>query len=71
MQDYLKIQQQTRAQQAQRLLRSNGIASVLRRDAAPGRDGCGFALFVRGDVTRALSLLRAAGIPADRAGDGR
>ena len=54
---------QTLASRAQQLLRSNGIAAVLRRNTNPDpKEGCSFALYVRTDPAEARRLLHRAGL---------
>ena len=47
----------------QKLLESNGISAYVERNPFPNsREGCGYGLRVQGDVSRAVSILEAAGV---------
>ena len=62
--NYMKFSTATTGAAAQQLLRSNGIVSALKRNPKPDhREGCTFALYVRGDIRSAERLVRRAGIP--------
>lgn len=55
---YIKFENQTAGEKARQLLLSRGISSQLRRNPNPNRkEGCNFALFVKGDVYRAFDIL--------------
>ncbi len=60
---YIKFESQTMGQKARSLLMKNGINSSLRRNPNPNRkQGCNFALFVRGDTYRAFDIINNASI---------
>lgn len=68
MPGYLKLDSLTAAQSAKRLLQRHAIRAAVRRDPQPDRRrGCGFALFLFGDETRARELLQAHGFSFERA----
>lgn len=55
---YIKFENQTAGEKARQLLLSKGISSQLRRNPNPNRkEGCNFALFVKGDVYKAFDIL--------------
>lgn len=55
---YIKFESQTHGEMARQLLFSKGIASSLRRNPNPDRkQGCNFALFVKGDIYNAFDIL--------------
>lgn len=55
---YIKFESQTAGEKARQLLAARGIASNLRRNPNPNRkEGCNFALFVKGDVYNAFDIL--------------
>ncbi len=55
---YIKFENQTTGEKARQLLLSKGISSQLKRNPNPNRkEGCNFALFVRGDVYKAFDIL--------------
>ena len=55
---YIKFENQTAGEKARQLLLTKGISSQLRRNPNPNRkEGCNFALFVRGDVYKAFDIL--------------
>ena len=55
---YIKFESQTGGEKARQLLLSKGISSSLRRNPNPNRkEGCNFALFVKGDVYKAFDIL--------------
>ena len=61
--EYIKFSTQTAGEQARRLLQRNGIASTLRRNPNPNhKEGCSYALFVRGNIKQALRLIESANI---------
>ena len=56
---YIKVNSVTHAIKAKNLLNSQGIyAQVIRNDKPDKREGCGYAVFVDGDLSRAESILR-------------
>ncbi len=60
---YIKFAAQTPGEQALRLLRSKGIAATLQKNPHPNqKEGCSYALFVRGNTQNALALIERAGI---------
>ena len=63
MQPYFSFDSLTIAQSAKRLLLRSGIGAAIRRDPHPDRErGCGFALFVQGNMQQAQRLLDAHGL---------
>lgn len=55
---YIKFENQTAGEKARQLLLAKGISSQLRRNPNPNRkEGCNFALFVKGDVYKAFDIL--------------
>ena len=55
---YIKFENQTAGEKARQLLLTKGISSQLRRNPNPNRkEGCNFALFVKGDVYKAFDIL--------------
>ncbi|MBE6773802.1 MAG: hypothetical protein IJN68_00415 [Clostridia bacterium] len=60
---YIKFESQTVGEKARQLLLSYGISSFLRRNPNPNRrEGCNFALYVRGDAYKAFDILTKNGI---------
>ncbi len=60
---YIKFESQTVGEKARQLLLSYGISSSLRRNPNPNRrEGCNFALYVRGDVYKAFDILTRNGV---------
>lgn len=60
---YIKFESQTSGEKARQLLSTYGISSQLRRNPNPDRkEGCNFALYVRGDVYKAFDILTRKGI---------
>lgn len=60
---YIKFESQTVGEKARQLLSSRGITSYLRRNPNPDRrEGCNYALFVRGDIYNAFDILTKNGI---------
>ena len=60
---YIKFESQTVGEKARQLLANHGISSYLRRNPNPDRkQGCNFALFVRGDVYNAFDILTKNGV---------
>lgn len=60
---YIKFESQTAGERARQLLMSKGISSQLKRNPNPDRkEGCNFALFVRGDVYNAFDILTKNGV---------
>ncbi len=60
---YIKFESQTVGEKARQLLSSYGMSSQLRRNPNPNRkEGCNFALYVRGDAYKAFDILTKHGI---------
>lgn len=60
---YIKFESQTVGEKARQLLSSHGISSYLRRNPNPDRkQGCNYALFVKGDVYNAFDILTKNGV---------
>lgn len=59
---YIKVGTITNAQRGQKILKSGGYKSVIKRIENSGDDGCGYALFVKADDNRPLELLKRQGI---------
>lgn len=56
---YIKVNSVTHAIKAKNVLNSSGIyAQVVRNDKSDRKEGCGYAVVVEGDVTRAEAILR-------------
>ena len=56
--EYIKFSTQTAGEQARRLLQRNGINCILRRNPKPDhKEGCSYALFVRGSTKQAVRLI--------------
>ena len=56
---YIKVNSVTHAIKAKNLLNSQGIyAQVGRNDKPDKKEGCGYAVLVDGDLSRAESILR-------------
>lgn len=56
---YIKVNSVTHAIKAKNLLNSQGIyAQVVRNDKPDKREGCGYAVLVDGDLSRAETILR-------------
>ena len=63
MQSYFHFDSLTNAQSAKQLLARHGFSSVVRRDPHPDMHrGCGFAVYVRGNMKLAQQLLAAHGL---------
>ncbi len=61
---YIKFENLTGGEKAKAFLKTKGIDSQLKRNPNPNhRQGCGFALYVKGDPWRAFDLLSAEGMP--------
>ncbi|MGN0447001.1 MAG: hypothetical protein ACI4GC_00465 [Acutalibacteraceae bacterium] len=55
---YIKFESRTMGEKARDLLLKKGINSSLKRNPNPDRkQGCNFALFVKGDVYKAFDIL--------------
>ena len=60
---YIKFESQTAGEKARQLLLSYGISSYLRRNPNPNRkEGCNFALYVKGDAYRSFDILTKNGV---------
>lgn len=60
---YIKFETQTLGEKAKRLLKEEGIKSVLKRNPNPNhKEGCNFALFVQGNVWQAYDIIMNKGI---------
>lgn len=60
---YIKFGTQTAAIKAGEMLKRQGVSASVKRNPKPDRIyGCNFAVFVNGDIERALKILDAAGI---------
>lgn len=60
---YIKFSTQTSAIKAGELLKRNSISVTVKRNPKPDRrEGCNFAVFVNGEIERALKILDSAGI---------
>lgn len=60
---YIKFESQTAGEKARQLLLSKGISSQLRRNPNPNRkEGCNFALYVKGDAYKAFDILSVNGV---------
>lgn len=72
---YIKFANTTYGQLASEKLKAIGIYSILKRNPNPNhKEGCNFALFVKGDVGSALGYINKLGIPnlgAESFGDGK
>lgn len=61
---YIKFETQTWAFKAKELLKVHNIMSGVKRNPNPDRkQGCNFALFVKGDIMKAQDIINKAGIP--------
>ena len=59
----LVVRSITYAMKGQKLLESKGISEYVERNPFPNSsEGCGYGLRVQGDVSRAVSILEAAGV---------
>ncbi len=60
---FIKFTTQTGAERARRVLTANGIRCTLKRNPNPNhKEGCGYALFVFVDISKAVRLIEKAGI---------
>ncbi|MGN1328480.1 MAG: hypothetical protein ACI4V4_02145 [Eubacterium sp.] len=60
---YIKVGSITNAQRGQRLLRSKGYKSQIRKTENPAKsDGCGYELFVRANGDAPVNILEDGGI---------
>ena len=60
---YIKFSTQTAAIKAGELLKRNSVSAAVKRNPKPDRTyGCNYAVFVNGDIEKALSILDASGI---------
>lgn len=61
---YIKFESQTYGEKAIRLLSRNNIRAQLRRNPNPNhKQGCNFALFVKGDINHAYDIITENNIP--------
>ncbi|MCI8649189.1 MAG: DUF3343 domain-containing protein [Anaerotruncus sp.] len=59
----LVVRSVTSAMKGQKLLEQNGITAFVQRNSMPNStQGCGYALKIYGDVSRAISILYNVGI---------
>lgn len=57
--NYIKFETQTAAFKARDILKMHNILSNVKRNPNPDRkQGCNFALFVKGDITKAYEIIR-------------
>lgn len=55
---YIKFASQTYGEKARSLLKSYGINSTLKRNPNPNhKEGCNYALFVKGDIYNAFDMI--------------
>lgn len=55
---YIKFESQTQGEAARSILAKNKISSRLKRNPNPNhRQGCNYALFVKGDVWKAYDII--------------
>ena len=60
---YIKFETHTFGEKAKKLLREEGIKSVLKRNPNPNhKEGCNFALFVQGNIWQAYDIIMKKGI---------
>lgn len=60
---YIKFNTHTSAIKAGELLKRNSVSAVVKRNPKPDRIyGCNYAVFVNGDIEKALRILDSAGI---------
>lgn len=56
---YIKIGSVTHAMKGRDILNSEGYRALVRRNSNPGKkDGCGYAIYLDGDLENAVSVLK-------------
>ncbi len=56
---YIKVNSITHAIKAKDILSTNGFyAQIMRQDKSGRKEGCGYAVVIEGDLTRAEAILR-------------